>query len=54
MRAAGEPGSVVTLLCDSGERYRDTYDDEWVAARGLDLTPYAATLAHFRGTGAWR
>ncbi len=54
MAAAGEPGSVVTLLCDSGERYRDTYDDDaWLAARGFDLAPYAATLAHFRDTGAW-
>ena len=29
----GEPGSVVTLMCDSGERYPDTYyNPEWVAA----------------------
>ena len=37
MAAAGESGSVVTLLCDSGERYRSTYyDDAWLKARGLD------------------
>ena len=52
MRAAGEEGSVVTLLCDSGERYRSTYfDDGWVAAQGIDLAPYAAALADYDRTG---
>ena len=38
MRRAGRSGSIVTLLCDSGGRYGSTYfDDEWVAAQGLDL-----------------
>ena len=37
MLAAGETGSVVTLLCDGGERYANTYyDDTWLAAHGLD------------------
>jgi cysteine synthase len=55
MRAAGESGSVVTLLCDSGERYTHTYfDDGWVRAQGMDLHPYQATLALFLGTGEWR
>jgi len=43
--AAGERGSVVTLMCDRGERYADTYyDDAWVAAQGWDPAPYAADL----------
>ncbi|WER46868.1 PLP-dependent cysteine synthase family protein [Cupriavidus sp. WKF15] len=30
MRAAGQAGAIVTLLCDSGERYATTYyDDDW-------------------------
>jgi cysteine synthase A len=54
MRAAGQRGSVVTLLCDGGERYRATYyDDFWLAARGIDLTRYAATLDRFQATGEW-
>jgi len=54
MRAAGEPGSVVTLICDSGDRYRHTlYDDEWVAAHGLDPAPYTRTLVDFAATGTW-
>lgn len=46
MHAAGERGSIVTLLCDRGERYRDTYyDDAWLAAQGIDPTPYVGRLA---------
>ncbi|WP_092657517.1 PLP-dependent cysteine synthase family protein [Actinopolymorpha singaporensis] len=52
MRAAGERGSVVTLICDGGDRYVHTYyDDAWVAAQGLDLVPYARRLAAFTSTG---
>jgi cysteine synthase A len=55
MRRDGEQGSVVTLLCDGGERYVGTYyDDAWVAAQGLDVAPYAATLERFSATGEWR
>jgi cysteine synthase A len=53
MRSRGETGSVVTLICDSGERYAHTYDsDEWLAAQGIDLAPYSARLASFLETGA--
>lgn len=46
MRAAGRDGAIVTLLCDSGERYRSTlFDDAWIAGRGLDLAPAQARLA---------
>jgi cysteine synthase A len=55
MVAAGRPGSVVTLLCDGGERYARTHhSDAWVAAQGLDLTGPAATLEHLWATGEWR
>ncbi|GGM70044.1 cysteine synthase [Longimycelium tulufanense] len=54
MRAAGQQGSIVTLLCDGGERYARTYyDDAWVAAEGLDLAPHLEVLEHFHKTGAW-
>jgi cysteine synthase A len=54
MRAAGETGSVVTLLCDGGERYRDTYySDEWVSSQGLDLAPDLSTVERFLSTGEW-
>ena len=52
MREAGVVGSVVTLLCDGGERYRNTYDDDsWLAEQGLDLTPYRGALDTFLTTG---
>nr|MCW2727281.1 cysteine synthase [Aeromicrobium sp.] len=52
MSADGEQGSVVTLLCDGGERYEHTYyDDAWLAAKGIDIAPYAAALTTFSETG---
>ncbi|GLX00217.1 PLP-dependent cysteine synthase family protein [Microtetraspora sp. NBRC 16547] len=48
MRAAGERGSVVTLICDGGERYRDTYgDDGWLTRQGLDIDPHLNDLRGF-------
>jgi len=38
-------GSIVTLMCDSGERYLDTYyNPDWVAEHIGDLKPYEAEL----------
>jgi cysteine synthase A len=35
MAAAGECGSIVSLICDAGDRYADTlYDADWFAANG--------------------
>jgi cysteine synthase A len=54
MAAAGCEGSVVTLICDSGDRYADTYfDDAWLAAQGLDPSPYADALTAFEQTCSW-
>ncbi|GAA1390171.1 PLP-dependent cysteine synthase family protein [Pseudonocardia kongjuensis] len=54
MVRAGRRGSVVTLICDGGERYRHSYfDDDWVAAQGLDLAPYTAAMESFLATGRW-
>ncbi|KII79650.1 PLP-dependent cysteine synthase family protein [Vibrio renipiscarius] len=52
MKQRGEKGSIVTLLCDSGERYLDTYyNPEWVQANIGDLLPYAVKLERFETTG---
>jgi len=52
MRARGQTGSIVTLICDGGERYVGTYaDDAWVAQQGMDLAPYSAALKTFLATG---
>src|SRR5699024_7039284 len=48
MRNAGETGSIVTLMCDGGERYLDTYyDDTWVAAELGSLDEPTAWLERF-------
>ncbi len=42
MHEAGEQGSIVTVLCDAGDRYAKTYyNPEWIAQRGWDVTPHA-------------
>ena len=52
LRRAGRHGSIVTLLCDDGKRYDDTYyNDAWLAAQDLDIEPYADALDRFLTTG---
>lgn len=52
MRSAGHEGSIVTLLCDAGERYtRSYFDDDWLAAQDIDIAPYAAALERYEATG---
>ncbi|ALJ38908.1 PLP-dependent cysteine synthase family protein [Azospirillum brasilense] len=48
MRDAGRAGSLVTLICDSGERYRNTYhDDAWMARAGFDTAADEARIEAF-------
>ena len=50
MVTKGRVGSVVTLICDGGERYSQTYyDDSWLAAQGLNLAPYDHQLRELLG-----
>ena len=52
MRARGETGSIVSLLCDRGKRYQETlFDPAWRAARGLDIAPWQAAIASALDTG---
>ncbi|MFD3812714.1 PLP-dependent cysteine synthase family protein [Rhodococcus sp. NPDC058639] len=54
MLADGRQGSVVTLLCDGGERYSGTYfSDDWLAAESIDLAEPTAVLEKFAATGLW-
>jgi len=54
MSARGEAGAVVSLLCDSGERYRSTYfNDAWLQERGFKTAALEAEItAFFEGKGA--
>ena len=55
MHGHGQEGSVVTLICDAGDRYLDTYyDDGWLAGQGIEIGPYLETLECFYRTGEWR
>jgi cysteine synthase A len=54
MRSRGERGSVVTLICDGGDRYAGTYyNDEWVEEQGLDLAPRREAVESFLESGAF-
>jgi cysteine synthase A len=48
----GEKGSLVTLICDSGDRYAGTYySDDWLRQNDIDITPYCEMLETFLDTG---
>jgi cysteine synthase A len=54
MLARGERGSVVTLLCDGGERYAHSYySDAWLTDQHLELGHHLSTVQHFLHTGEW-
>ena len=45
MQASHQRGSIVTILCDSGERYSHSYyNPEWYEKCGVDVTAADATL----------
>ena len=50
MLAEGRTGSIVTLICDPGERYLSTYyNADWIVREGLDPRPYRDWLERFSG-----
>ncbi|MGO2863469.1 MAG: PLP-dependent cysteine synthase family protein, partial [Brevibacterium sp.] len=52
MKAAGQRGSLVSLICDPGERYLDKYySPEWLAEAGIDTVPYRERLTEFIASG---
>ena len=54
LSAQGRRCSVVSMICDSGERYLDTYyNDRWLRDNGFDIAPYRRQLASFMATGIW-
>ena len=54
MVAAGEQGSIVTLMCDGGERYAGSYNNpDWLAEKGLDPAVHLRTIEDFFASGVW-
>ena len=52
MMRAGEAGSLVTMICDPGERYLETYYDRgWLQDQDLDVRPYIEHLGAFAQSG---
>ncbi len=52
MMAAGEEGSLVSLICDSGDRYTSTYyNPDWLKENGIDFEPHRQMIETFLDTG---
>ncbi|MGJ4931556.1 PLP-dependent cysteine synthase family protein [Bradyrhizobium sp. HKCCYLS2038] len=53
MLAKGDSGSIVSLICDGGDRYTDTYfSDDWLKGQNLDIRPHVEVLTRFLDEGA--
>ncbi|GAA2937842.1 PLP-dependent cysteine synthase family protein [Streptomyces enissocaesilis] len=54
MRERGERGTVVTVLCDLGQRYRTSYyNDAWLDKHGIDFRAWAPVVERWFETGDW-
>ena len=52
MMKAGRQGSLVTLICDSGDRYASTYYcDDWLAAQRIETGPWRRRIEDFLDHG---
>ncbi|MDO8984443.1 PLP-dependent cysteine synthase family protein [Cypionkella sp.] len=52
MQREGRTGALVTLICDSGERYAATcFNDDWLAQQKLDIAPWRARIEDFLDNG---
>ena len=52
MHHKGQSGSVVSMLCDGGDRYQHSYyNDDWLQQHGYDLTEYSNRLDSFYHSG---
>jgi cysteine synthase A len=55
MMKEGREGSLVSLICDSGDRYAATYyNQEWLAHNRIDINPYRAMIEAFIDSGDFR
>lgn len=54
MRDCCETGSIVSLLCDRGERYAETlFDPAWLSAHAIDRAAWDCALRATVNTGEW-
>ncbi len=54
MLREGRAGSLVTIICDDGERYSDTYyNDAWLKEQNIVIAPYVDAIERFLETGVF-
>jgi cysteine synthase A len=54
MIAEGSQGSVVSLMCDGGDRYAGNYyNPDWLRTQGMDPEPFEAVIREFFVSGVW-
>lgn len=52
MREHGQAGSLVTLICDSGDRYATTYyNDDWLKEQDIHIDDWRRRIETFLDTG---
>jgi cysteine synthase A len=52
MKENNSSGSIVTMLCDGGERYLDTYyNDQWLEEQGIAIGPFESQVTSHFGNG---
>ena len=52
LNARNQQGSVVSMICDAGERYLNTYyNNNWLEENGFDTAPFQRQLEKFYETG---
>ena len=55
MIAEGREGSLVSLICDGGDRYASTYyNPDWLRENQIEIKPYRDMLESFLDTGDFR
>lgn len=55
MIAEGSKGSLVSLICDSGDRYASTYyNADWLKENQIEIEPFREALETFLDTGNLR
>jgi len=54
LKARGAAGSIVTLLCDDGQRYRHSYfDDDWLRQNDLECEAQSDAIDALVDRGEW-
>jgi cysteine synthase A len=54
LKARGVAGSIVTLLCDDGQRYRHSYfDDDWLRENDLECESQSNAIDTLMDSGTW-